>query len=130
MRRYRENRVGRQTLGPLIEEFKGAVNFGPDREPRERELTALVEARNDLVHGFYRNSAFNLLAADAAGQAIAYLDEQYAQFISWGELFREQSLAVLSALVHTHPQRAAEFGEHRDQIMAKLPIPQEHETST
>jgi len=118
MREYVES-ISNKSLGVLIGQFNEAMSG--DKDLIAPELKALVDARNDLVHHFYRNTQFDLLAPDAAERALAYLDAQHHQAREWAELFRVQAGVVLLAIMETSPKAAAEFGQYRDRLIAQLP---------
>jgi hypothetical protein len=120
LREYIEEHVSGKSLGPLIGQFNEAI-LSNDKDLIALELKELVDARNTLVHYFYRNKHFDLLRPGGAQAAIAYLDEQYELFQGWSELFRKASLAVLAALRASNPKIAAEFGQCLDRLVALLP---------
>ncbi|HLF10848.1 MAG TPA: hypothetical protein VJA26_06505, partial [Gammaproteobacteria bacterium] len=93
MREYTERRVSDKSLGFLIEQFKQAANG--DAQMLAEELEAFVDARNELVHHFYRNPRFDLRGPDGVPAALAYLDEQYERARAWADVFRAQAIAVL-----------------------------------
>ena len=116
MRAYVKRNVAKKPLGFLIDQFEEAAQG--DKEELVHDLKAFVDARNDLVHHFYRNPAFNLTTPDGANAALAYLDEQYDQTREWVRIFRAQAAAVLLALMERNPELAAEFAPHREKLLA------------
>jgi hypothetical protein len=119
MREYAESRVSDKSLGLLMEQFKQAA--AGDKELMAHELKAFVDARNQLVHHFYRNPSFDLTAADGATAALAYLDEQYQRTRDWADIFRAHSAALLLALMETNPQLAAKLAPYRERLLAQAP---------
>jgi hypothetical protein len=120
MRKYRRGKVRKRSLGMLVDQFNEAVSGDKDLKGLiQRELKALVKARNDLVHQFYRNHRFNLLAADGAAAAIAYLDEQHERFRESAKFFRAQTAAVLLKLMEADPKVAAGLGQYRAMLVAQ-----------
>lgn len=120
MRVYAEGSVSDRTLGPLIEQFKQAAKTD-DKQLLAQDLMAFVDARNELVHHFYRNPAFDLTAANGATAALAYLDEQFRRAREWGNIFRDYAAAVLLALMEKNPKLAAELAPHRERLLAQAP---------
>jgi hypothetical protein len=117
MRDYRARNVDGKSLGLLVEQFKSAINGTP--ELWERGLAALLEARNDLVHHFYHR--FDFVQPDSVHKAIEYLDTQYREADQWWQILRVQSLLLLLTLIETRPALAAEYGRHREKLLAQLP---------
>ncbi len=118
MRKYRD-KTSDKSLGVLIGHYTESLDG--DRELIAAELKALVDSRNDLMHYFFRNERFNLLAPDGAAAALKYLDEQYAHAQEWAEIFRVLSLATVLALMESDPKVGAEFEQYRDKLIAQLP---------
>jgi hypothetical protein len=118
MLEYAQDRVSKKSLGLLIEQFKQAADG--DKQLLGQELEAFVDARNELVHHFYRNPSFNLTAPDGATAALAYLDEQYQRAREWAEIFRAHSAALLLALMETNPKLAAELAPYRERLRAHV----------
>lgn len=126
MRAYAEHNVAKKPLGFLIDQFEEAAEG--DKQLLVGELKAFLNARNELVHHFYRNPAFNLTAPDGATAALAYLDGQYEQTREWARLFRAQVAVVLSALMESSPKLAAEWAPHCEKLLAhfrRSPDPEE-----
>lgn len=116
-RAYYAKYVDGKSLGSLVEQFKSAMTGTP--ELWETGLAALLAARNDLVHHFYYK--FDFLQASTLDEALAYLDEQYKQAEEWWHILRVQSLVFLLTLIETKPALAAEYGAHREKLLAQLP---------
>ncbi|HVZ37306.1 MAG TPA: OST-HTH/LOTUS domain-containing protein [Polyangiaceae bacterium] len=111
--------IERSTLGPLVEEFKARCGGTP--EWSADKLTELVDARNELLHHFYRHDRFSLLTPNGLADALVCLDEQHVAAQEWHEVLRVQSLLLLLVLVDTNEAVAAQFGEHRERLLAQLP---------
>lgn len=116
MRAYVKRNVAKKPLGLLIEQFEEAAQG--DKHGLVQDLKAFVDARNELVHHFYRNPAFNLTTPDGANAALVYLDEQLEQTREWVRIFGAQAAAVLLAFMESNPELAAEFAPHREKLLA------------
>ena len=119
MRSYQQQNVASKSLSPLVQQFRAAVAGLP--EPSSDTLQQLQKARNELVHEIHSNPRFDLLSTSGASDLLAYLDEQYSQAEEWAEIFRVQSLVLLLILIESQSSIAAEFGAHRDELIAQLP---------
>ena len=119
MRTYQQQNVASKSLYPLIQQFRAAVAGIP--EPSNDTLQQLKKSRNDLVHEIYSNPRFDLLSPSGASDLLTYLDEQYSKAEEWAEIFRVQSLVLLLILIESRSSIAAEFGAHRDKLIAQLP---------
>jgi hypothetical protein len=117
MQEYQARNVTGKSLGLLVEQFKSAISGTP--ELWESGLAALIEARNDLVHHFYHQ--FDFVQPESAQNAIEYLDTQYREAEEWWQILRVQSLVLLLVLIETKPALAAEYGRHREKLLAQLP---------
>jgi hypothetical protein len=117
MREYQARNVDGKSLGLLVEQFKSAISGTP--ELWESGLAALLEARNELVHHFYHR--FDFVQPDSVQKAIEYLDAQYREADEWWQVLRVQSLVLLLVLIETRPALAAEYGRHREKLLAQLP---------
>jgi hypothetical protein len=117
MQEYQARNVDGKSLGLLVEQFKRALNGTP--ELWESGLAMLLDARNELVHHFYHR--FDFVHADNIQKAIEYLDCQYRQAEEWWHILRVQSLVLLLMLIETKPTLAAEYGQHREKLLAQLP---------
>lgn len=118
MRKYAEDQVSGKPLGLLIEQFNQSVEG--DKQLIAQELKAFVDARNQLVHHFYRNPAFDLRTPDGVTAALTYLDDQYRQTCEWAHIFRAQAAGVLLALMDSNPKLAAELEQYREQLLAQV----------
>src|SRR5690606_17962002 len=116
---YREGRIDGETLGLLIKQFKQAV--AGDVEQIKIELKEFLDARNELVHHFYRNPRFYLFNAEGAHTAVTYLDEQHERTRGWVSLFRQQSAAVLLLLIDNNPHFKEKYSMHRAVLIERLP---------
>lgn len=119
MRTYQRTRVDNRTLGQLAEDFKESVSGS--KELIDLTLSDLVAARNDLVHHFYRNERFSFLDEDGLKDALGYLDEQQRSVRVWDEISSAHAVAVLTILIDQSSDLAAEFGQHRDRLVALWP---------
>jgi hypothetical protein len=119
MRNYQQRNVASKSLSPLIQQFRTAVAEMP--ESWDDTLQQLQKARNELVHAIHRNPQFDLLSPSGASDLLAYLDEEYQRAEEWSRIFRVQSLVLLLILMESQPSVAAEFGAHREQLIAQLP---------
>ncbi|HLF10858.1 MAG TPA: hypothetical protein VJA26_06555, partial [Gammaproteobacteria bacterium] len=119
MRQYQRHNIERKSLGPLLEQFRGSVSGTPDL--LETGLNGLLAARNELVHHFYANERVDFLSPSGGAAALAYLEEQYKYAQEWAEIFPAQSLVLLLILTETNPELAAEYGQHRERLIAQLP---------
>jgi hypothetical protein len=117
MRKYQSENVHGQTLGPLLNQFKSPLTGSV--ELWERGLSELRSARNQLVHDFYYK--FDFVQANSGSAALEYLDKQYEESEEWFEILRVQSLVLLLILIECKPVVAAEYGQHREELLAKLP---------
>lgn len=117
MQEYQARNVEGKSLGLLVEQFKSAISGTP--ELWESGLAALLEARNELVHHFYHQ--FDFVQPESVQKAIEYLDTQYRQAEEWWQILRVQSLVLLLMLIETKPALAAEYGQHREKLLAQLP---------
>jgi hypothetical protein len=117
MREYQTKNVDGRSLGLLVEQFKSAISGTP--ELWESGLAALLEARNELVHHFYHQ--FDFVQPDGVNNALEYLDHQYGQAEEWWRILQVQSLVLLLMLIETKPALAAEYGQHREKLLAQLP---------
>jgi hypothetical protein len=117
MRKYQVENVDGQTLGPLLKQFRSSISESV--ELWERGLFELRSARNQLVHDFYYK--FDFAQANSVSAALEYLDKQYKESEEWFEILRVQSLVLLLILIETKPAVAAEYGQHREKLLAKLP---------
>jgi hypothetical protein len=116
-RAYQDKYIDGKSLGLLIEQFKSATTG--TMELWESGLAALVDARNDLVHHFYHR--FDFVQPNSVDQALVYLDGQYKQAEEWWHILHVQSLVFLLVLIETKPALAAEYGQHREKLLAQLP---------
>lgn len=116
-RAYQAKHIDGKSLGLLVEQFKSATNG--TIELWESGLVALVDARNDLVHHFYHR--FDFLQPNSVNQALAYLHAQYKEAEEWWHILHVQSLVFLLMLIETKPALAAEYGQHRERLLAQLP---------
>lgn len=103
--------------GLLVEQFRSSISGTP--ELWERGLAELLAARNDLVHHFYYR--FDFIAPNCIDEALEYLDRQYKEAEEWWEILRVQSLVLLLTLIEAKPTVAAEYGRHREKLLAQLP---------
>lgn len=117
MRAYQTKIVDGRSLGLLVEQFRSAISGTP--ELWESGLAALLEARNELVHHFYQR--FDFVQPDGVNNALEYLDHQYRQAEEWWRILQVQSLVLLLMLIETKPALAAEYGQHREKLLAQLP---------
>lgn len=117
MREYQNNNVASKSLGMPIEQFNSSISGTP--ELWERWLAELLAARNDLVHHFYHR--FDFVMPNSVNEALEYLDRQYKEAKEWSEILGVQSLILLLILIETRPALAAEYGVHREKIIARLP---------
>lgn len=117
MREYQAKSIDGKSLGLLVGQFKSAMSRTP--ELWESGLAALLEARNELVHHFYHR--FDFAQAGSVNAALECLDNQYKQAEEWWQILRVQSLVLLLMLIETKPALAAEYGQHREKLLAQLP---------
>lgn len=117
MREYQVKNVDGKSLGLLVEQFRSSVSGTP--ELWERGLAELLAARNDLVHHFYHK--FDFVQPNSVHEALEYLDRQYKESEEWSEILRIQSLVLLLVLIETKPAVAADYGQHREKLLAQLP---------
>lgn len=107
------------TLGPLMKAFTEAIRVS--QEFWTLAPDQLVNERNDLVHNFYRNPAVDLMSLDGIGQALAYLDRQFAAVQELHEFVRLLSAGALLAVLDSKTALTAEEQEWRARLMASLP---------
>lgn len=117
MRKYQARNVDGKSLGLLVEQFRSAISGTP--ELWESGLAALLVARNELVHHFHHR--FDLVQPGSVNEALEYLDNQYTRAEEWWRILRVQSLVLLLVLIETKPALAAEYGQHRERLLAQLP---------
>ncbi len=75
-----------QTLGQLIGAYKQSVDITGEgltdnecQDTFERQLKKLLDSRNTLVHGFFRQPGISTLTKEEMQNALRFLDDQYRQ---------------------------------------------------
>jgi len=117
--RSAQARVRKMRLGRLIDEFKRAAEQLDSYWVSE--LQKVLDARNELVHEFYRNPHFSLLSQEGASRALAYLNEQHQATDEWHKALRTQGTVLLINVIDANPNLASEYARHRERLIASLP---------